>query len=188
MHNFSCPQCGSPHFKRNGHTHHGKQNYQCLDCNRQFVSSSRLISVATKELVKKLLLERIPLRGICRALKISLPWLLSFIVELYERSPEDLNVEPVASTARSRRNMEFCRQEGQQAMDLAGTRHPNQASDRLLCGRSQPPQCEEVVAADASCVPRGCHFLHGWVGGLQRSDSCSAASSLRERDRAHEYH
>ena len=102
MNNLSCPQCGSSHFKRNGHTHHRKQNYQCLDCNRQFVSSSRLISVATKELVKKLLLERIPLRGICRALKISLPWLLSFIVELYERSPDDLNVEPVANTARVR--------------------------------------------------------------------------------------
>ncbi len=49
-----------------------------------------------------MLLERIPLRGICRALKISLPWLLSFIVELYEQLPDDLNVEPVASTARVR--------------------------------------------------------------------------------------
>ena len=166
MHNFSCPQCGSPHFKRNGHTHHRKQNYQCLDCNRQFVASSRLISGATKELVKKLLLERIPLRGICRALKISLPWLLSFIVELYEQLPDDLNVEPVASTARSRRNMEFCREESQPTVDLDRARHSNQASDRLLCGRSQPSPCEEVVAADASGVARGCHFLHGRLGGL----------------------
>ena len=96
MHNVCCPQCGSFHFKRNGHTHHGKQNYQCLDCNRQFVAESRLISEATNEVVKKLLLERISLRGICRALNLSLPWLLSFTVELYEQLPDDLNVKPVA--------------------------------------------------------------------------------------------
>ena len=102
MHNLSCPQCGLSHIKRNGHTHYGKQNYQCLKCNRQFVTSSRLISDATKEVVKKLLLERISLPGICRALNLSLPWLLRFTVELYGELPDDLNVEPVASTARVR--------------------------------------------------------------------------------------
>ncbi len=102
MHNLSCPQCGSFHLKRNGHTHYGKQNYQCLDCYRQFVAASRLISADTKELLKKLLLERISLRGICRALRVSLPWLLGFAVELYEQLPDDLHVEPVASTARVR--------------------------------------------------------------------------------------
>ena len=61
MNNLSCPRCGSSHLKRNGHTHYGKQNYQCLDCERQFVSDSQLIPDATKELVKKLLLERIEL-------------------------------------------------------------------------------------------------------------------------------
>src|SRR4028119_16788 len=83
MNNLTCPRCGSSQIKRNGHTHYGKQNYQCLDCNRQFVSDSQLISDPTKELVMKLLLERIPLRGSCRVLRVSLPWLLSFIVELY---------------------------------------------------------------------------------------------------------
>ena len=89
-----------PISSENGHTHHGKQNYQCLDCHRQFVAESRLINDTTKKLVKKLLLERISLRGICRTLKVSLPWLLSFIVELYDELPADLNVEPVAATAR----------------------------------------------------------------------------------------
>lgn len=102
MHNLCCPQCGSTHNKRNGHTHYGKQNHQCLACNRQFVASSRLISDATKALVKKLLFERIPLCGICRTLSLSLPWLLGFIIEPYEQLPDDLNVQPVASTARVR--------------------------------------------------------------------------------------
>lgn len=33
---FSCPQCESKAFKRNGYTRHGKQNHRCLDCGRQF--------------------------------------------------------------------------------------------------------------------------------------------------------
>lgn len=88
------------HFKRHAHTHYTKQNSQCLDCNRQLVAESRLISEATTELIKNLLLEPIALRGICRALKLSLPCLLSFIAELYEQLPDDLNVDPVMSTAR----------------------------------------------------------------------------------------
>jgi DNA-directed RNA polymerase subunit RPC12/RpoP len=31
-----CPQCSSKAYKRNGYTRHGKQNYRCLDCGRQF--------------------------------------------------------------------------------------------------------------------------------------------------------
>jgi len=37
MNNLRCPQCGLSHTKRNGHTHYGKQNYRCKDCDRQFV-------------------------------------------------------------------------------------------------------------------------------------------------------
>ena len=94
MNNLCCPQCGSSHSKRNGHTHYGIQNYQCLVCGRQFVASSQHITDTTKELIKKLLLERLPLRGICRVLRVSLPWLLNFIVELYEQLPDDLNIDP----------------------------------------------------------------------------------------------
>ncbi|MBW4444829.1 MAG: hypothetical protein KME10_27305 [Plectolyngbya sp. WJT66-NPBG17] len=32
-----CPSCGSEDGSRNGHTRHGKQNYKCRDCGRQFV-------------------------------------------------------------------------------------------------------------------------------------------------------
>ena len=52
------------------------------------------ITAATRELVRKLLLEWIPLRGICRTLSLSLEWLLQFIAEVYEQSPDDLYVHP----------------------------------------------------------------------------------------------
>ncbi len=61
MDHLPCLQCGSSHSKRNGHTHYGKQNYQCLHCGRQFVEDSRRIDQPTRALIKKLLLERIPL-------------------------------------------------------------------------------------------------------------------------------
>jgi len=33
---LTCPQCKSHASKRNGFTRHGKQNYRCLDCGRQY--------------------------------------------------------------------------------------------------------------------------------------------------------
>jgi insertion element IS1 protein InsB len=95
MNNPSCPQCGLSHSKRNGHTHYGKQNYQCLSCRRQFVKGAHRIDAATRDLVKKLLLERVSLRGICRVLSLSLTWLLNFIAEVYDQLPDDLYVQPV---------------------------------------------------------------------------------------------
>jgi len=98
MNNPSCPQCGLSHSKKNGHTHYGKQNYQCLSCGRQFVLDSQRIDQPTRALIKKLLLERIPLRGIYRVLSISREWLLSFIAEVYDALPDDLFVPPPQRT------------------------------------------------------------------------------------------
>jgi hypothetical protein len=99
MNNLRCPQCGLSPTKKNGHTHYSKQNHQCLACGRQFVADSQRIREATRELVRKLLLERIPLRGICRTFSISLQWLLRFIAELYDQLPDDLYVEPTRPEA-----------------------------------------------------------------------------------------
>jgi insertion element IS1 protein InsB len=98
MNNPSCPQCELSHTKKNGHTHYGKQNYQCLSCGRQFVEDSQRIDQAARTLIKKLLLERIPLRGICRVLDISREWLLSFIAKVYDELPDDLFVQPPQHT------------------------------------------------------------------------------------------
>lgn len=48
-----------------------------------------------KELIERSLLERTPLRGICRVFDISLTWLLCFAVSLYEKAPDHLNVLPI---------------------------------------------------------------------------------------------
>jgi insertion element IS1 protein InsB len=91
--NLTCPQCQLSHIKKNGHTYYGKQNYRCLQCQRQFVVRNELVSPEDKELIKALLLERISLRGICRVLGISLCWLLNFIEALYLMNPDDLNFQ-----------------------------------------------------------------------------------------------
>lgn len=90
----NCPQCGSLCYKRNGRTHSGNQNHRCKDCGRQFVLSAanRLISDADRALIKRLLNERLSLRGICRAVGVSLRWLVDFVVGCYAAAPDNLNV------------------------------------------------------------------------------------------------
>lgn len=92
MNNLRCPQCGLSHSKRNGHTHYGKQNHLCRNCGRQFVEDSQRLSEEDRQMIKRLLLERLSLLGICRVMDISLRWLLSFIADLYESLPDDLYV------------------------------------------------------------------------------------------------
>lgn len=90
----ACPRCEETDYKKNGKAHHGKQNYRCRRCGRQFIRELERdpITPEQQELVKKLLLERISLRGICRVVGVSLDWLLTFLVSLYEELPEHLNV------------------------------------------------------------------------------------------------
>jgi len=97
-----CPDCGCTNIKKNGHIHNGKQNHQCNECGRQFVQNStqKRISDREKELIGRLLLERISLRGICRVIGVSLQWLLEFIVSVYAELPDDLNFRPVEETDR----------------------------------------------------------------------------------------
>src|SRR5262245_22470946 len=70
----ACPQCGSTWYKKNGHTHTGKQNHRCKVCGRAFVRlpENRLITEEQRTLIERLLLERISLRGICRAMGVGL--------------------------------------------------------------------------------------------------------------------
>jgi IS1 family transposase len=93
-----CPSCSSALIKKNGHIHNGKQNYRCLKCSRQFVlaSAQKIIDDKTKGLIRRVLLERISLEGVCRAFEVSMPWLLEFIDGLIAELPENLNAEVVA--------------------------------------------------------------------------------------------
>ncbi|WP_445447106.1 IS1/IS1595 family N-terminal zinc-binding domain-containing protein, partial [Emticicia aquatilis] len=81
--------------KKNGHTHYGKQNYFCHNCQRQFVEGGQdwFVSDSDKLLINRLLLERISLSGICRVCDVSQQWLLNYIKELYSNLPDDLNAD-----------------------------------------------------------------------------------------------
>jgi IS1 family transposase/transposase-like protein len=91
----ACPACISQQFKKNGHIHTGKQNHRCKQCGRQFVghAENRLIAEEQRTLVGRLLLEKISLQGICRAVRVSIRWLMDFMVARFEAAPEHLHVQ-----------------------------------------------------------------------------------------------
>lgn len=95
----ACPECGSERFKKNGHMHTGKQNHQCKKCGRQFVlhAENRMIGEDQRAMVERLRCEKISLHGICRAVGVSLRWLMDFIVARFAALPDHLHVRPVAA-------------------------------------------------------------------------------------------
>jgi insertion element IS1 protein InsB len=95
-----CPGCGSTRYKKNGHIHTGKQTHPCKAGGRQFVLfvDQRLISEEQRALIERLFLERISLRGSCRAVGIGLKWLLGFLVERCDALPDHLHIQPIAYT------------------------------------------------------------------------------------------
>jgi insertion element IS1 protein InsB len=94
----ACPECGSQQVKKNGHIHNGKHNHQCKDCGRQFIvnASPRVITEEHRRLVERLLCEKISLHGICRAIGVSIRWLMDFMVTCFAEVPEHLHVQPIA--------------------------------------------------------------------------------------------
>ena len=83
---IKCPKCQSGVIKKNGTIHNGKQKYECLSCHRQFVENpeNKVVSDDTKERIRRALLERVSLEGLCRIFDVSLPWLLQFMEKIYE--------------------------------------------------------------------------------------------------------
>src|SRR4028118_2154381 len=78
---MKCPRCNSQYIVKNGHTHTGKQNFKCGDCNRQFVMAPRHqpVEEETRELIDRLLLEKISLAGIVRVTGVSPRWLQYYV-------------------------------------------------------------------------------------------------------------
>jgi len=89
-----CSKCGSTHIIKNGSIHNKKQKYQCNTCRRQFVEhpENKIIDEKTKELINKLLLERIPLAGIVRATGVSDTWLQAFVNSKFKAVPRQIKV------------------------------------------------------------------------------------------------
>jgi len=92
---FRCPNCKSDKTVKNGHIHNGKQRYLCKDCGRQFVldPTKKLISEETKKRIDKLLLEKIPLAGIARAMEVSETWLQAYVNKKYEEVDKHVRVK-----------------------------------------------------------------------------------------------
>lgn len=66
----------------------------CRRCGRQFVENpeNKLIPQATKDLIDKLLLERISLAGIARVTGVSELWLQKYVNDKYESVPRRVQV------------------------------------------------------------------------------------------------
>ncbi|WP_158021841.1 IS1 family transposase [Candidatus Protochlamydia naegleriophila] len=93
-----CTQCQSQTVRKNGSIHSGKQKYKCLACHKQFVEEpqNKIISDDIKERIRRSLLERVSLEGICRIFDVSMPWLLGFMEKTFQSLPEDLNATIIA--------------------------------------------------------------------------------------------
>lgn len=87
-----CPRCNSSNIIKNGSIHNGKQKYKCKECNRQFVENpqKQKVSQEKKELIDKLLLEKIPLAGIARVIGVSERWLQTYVNKKYQSTPKQL--------------------------------------------------------------------------------------------------
>lgn len=91
-----CPTCHSSYVVKNGSIHNGKQNHKCKDCGRQFVQDpqNKIIDEATKRLIDKLLLEKIPLAGIARVAEVSEVWLQQYVNTKYQQVERHVRVSP----------------------------------------------------------------------------------------------
>lgn len=96
--NITCPHCQSLLARKNGSTPAGKQKFQCICCLKQFVENpqNKVIPKDTKERIRRSLIERVSLEGICRIFDVSMPWLLEFMQETVATLPDNLNANLVA--------------------------------------------------------------------------------------------
>ena len=92
----ACPSCQFEDVVKNGRTRHNKQNYKCRGCGRQFIENPqwRMISEETKGIIDRLLLEKLPLAGIARALQISELWLQQYVNQKYQQMKQEVIVRP----------------------------------------------------------------------------------------------
>ena len=92
MSNTICPRCDSENIVKNGNTTYGKAKFMCKDCRKHFVKNPvvREISDEKKELIDRLLLEKIPLAGIARTVQVSLRWLYSYVEEKYRSVEKEI--------------------------------------------------------------------------------------------------
>ena len=91
----TCPACGGLHVVKNGLTRHGKQNYRCQTCKRQFVENptQNEISTDTRKQIDKLLLERLSMAGIARVTGVSESWLQDYVNNKFQTVPRQIDID-----------------------------------------------------------------------------------------------
>ena len=97
---MNCPTCCSNCIVKNGSLGNGKPKFKCNACGRQFVENPKKqpISDSTKQLIDKLLLEKISLAGIARATGVSECWLQGYVNDKYSKVPQEINVKKMVVT------------------------------------------------------------------------------------------
>lgn len=90
-----CPSCHAQRFVKNGLNALKKQIYRCKECGRQFVLNPAKIPISDekKELIDRLLLERLPLAGIARAVSVSGSWLQNYVNDKYANVSQEIKVK-----------------------------------------------------------------------------------------------
>lgn len=93
---LNCPKCKSARIVKNGRIHNGKQRFLCRECGRQFVSQpqKKVINCASRELIDRLLVEKISLAGIARAAMVSEQWLQTYVNQKYAQVSRQVFVTP----------------------------------------------------------------------------------------------
>ena len=91
---MNCPKCHSRQVVKNGHTHYGKQRFRCQECRRQFVENPtrQPVDESTRELIEKLLKERLALAAIARVTGVSERWLQMYVNQKYYQLPKQVEV------------------------------------------------------------------------------------------------
>ena len=91
---MNCPRCEGTRIVKNGSIHSGKPKWLCKDYVRQFVAepTSNRISDETKQLIDKLLLERLSLAAIVRVTGVSPRWLQYHVNAKYAAVPRSVTV------------------------------------------------------------------------------------------------
>jgi hypothetical protein len=91
---MQCPNCQGSWVVKNGSIHNGKPKWKCKACGRQFVAQPKQhrISNETKQIIDKLLLERVSLAGIVRVTGVSLRWLQYYVNAKYASVPRSVTV------------------------------------------------------------------------------------------------
>ena len=91
---MNCPYCQSNQVVKNGSNGVGAPKFFCTHCSRQFVENPKNIRIPdhTKELIYKLLLEKISLAGVARVLDVSETWLQKYVNDQYKNIQKTLTV------------------------------------------------------------------------------------------------